>query len=475
MKISSAKDLKKLFGRDALIRTLVDQIVIFSGDKLPVPTSATIYVPQYPKIDDFQALWDIRVLGLFDEELADVLAAIQALVGGQIAGSNITVGVLATDELIELAEEGKRQLETQRELQRAVQVAQSVKDGLDGSRGEQGPPGPPGRDGKDGRDGVDGRDGQDIDATQTSIFDLQDVDQGMALEKGQVITYDGNKFTNLFIPQVISSISGGSGVAAQAGYVSLDVTNTIDPALGEIRWEEDEHTAVLGIDGNIHNHLGHDIYAWCRNATGATIDKGTAVMFAGTVGASGRVKIAPMVADGTYPGYVFLGFAGEDIPNDTDGNVISYGKLKGVDTTGFTEQSILWCDPATPGGLTETEPTAPNLKLPVAAVISSANNGTLMVRWDTGRRLRDLHDVQITGTPVDGQVLTYVAANNRWEPTNGLTGAVEEAPQNGQVYGRKDAAWVATIEQPISASIGDALTYNGTDWQAGGDIFGGHF
>jgi hypothetical protein len=30
--------------------------------------------------------------------------------------------------------------------------------------------------------------------------------------------------------------------------------------------------------------------------------------------------------------------------------------------------------------------------------------------------LQDLHDVEANGGKVDGDVLTYVAANNRWEP-----------------------------------------------------------
>jgi len=148
-----------------------------------------------------------------------------------------------------------------------------------------------------------------------------------------------------------------------------------------------------------------------------------------------------------------LGFAAEDIPDDADGNVISYGKLKGLDTSGFTEQAILWCDPSTPGGLIEVEPEAPNLKLPVAAVISSKNNGTLMVRWDTGRRLQDLHDVEVSATKQDGDTIVWVAANNRWESGSPVVG----------------------IPDPGGASPGDALIYNGASWQAGGDLVGGNF
>lgn len=458
MRITSAKDIKRLLSKDALISSLVDTIEIVSDEKLPIILGGAIFISEFPRIEDFNATWLLRVSGLYDEELSDLLGAIKLVVGGQIQGRSVVVSVFATEQLIELAETGRKEKEKEAKIQLALQTAQSLKGGADGQKGDPGDPGPPGpegppgRDGKDGRDGRDGRDGKDLEATEVSLFDLADVEEGIDKKKGQVLTYDGEKWTNLFVPQLLST-SIGKTSTQPSGSIQLDVSNTVDPALGEIRWEQDENTAVLGLGGNVHNHLGHDTYAWCRNATGQAIPKGTALMFAGTLGASGIVKIAPMVANGTYPGYVFLGFAAEDIPSGADGNVISYGKLKGLDTSDFTEQAILWCDPTTPGGLTETEPQAPNLKLPVAAVISSKNNGTLMVRWDTGRRLQDLHDVEISGTKQDGDTIVWVAANNRWESATPSTG----------------------IPDPGGASPGDALIYNGASWQAGGDLIGGNF
>ena len=56
------------------------------------------------------------------------------------------------------------------------------------------------------------------------------------------------------------------------------------------------------------------------------------------------------------------------------------------------------------------------MKLPVAAVINAANNGSIFVRWATGSRLADLHDVEANGSKQDGNVLAWNAANNRWQP-----------------------------------------------------------
>lgn len=209
------------------------------------------------------------------------------------------------------------------------------------------------------------------------------------------------------------------GTLAVTGKTTLDSTiqvGEVAPTLpGEFGWNADEATVDLALSGGIINHLGQSIQLLCRNDAGVTIPKGKAVMFSGTVGNSGRIKIKPMVADSTYPGYVFLGVTCQSIGVGEDGYVTTFGKIKGVNTSTYADGNILWCDPANPGGFTATEPSAPNLKLPVAAVIHAANNGTIMVRWDTGSRLADLHDVDANGSVVDGDLLSYNGTTERWE------------------------------------------------------------
>jgi hypothetical protein len=123
-----------------------------------------------------------------------------------------------------------------------------------------------------------------------------------------------------------------------------------------------------------------------------------------------------MVADGTLPGYIFFGVTDQSIPGGGDGYVTAFGKIRGINTNAYLEGDILWCNPAVPGGFTKIEPQAPNLKLAVAAVLSAANNGTIFVRWTTGSRLQDLHDVEANGSKENGDVLTYISSAGRWEP-----------------------------------------------------------
>lgn len=265
-----------------------------------------------------------------------------------------------------------------------------------------------------------------------------------AIEPGVIVDADVSataeiavsKLANGAARQLLQTDAAGTGVEWTS---NVDIPGTLDvtgiatfdtkvsigaaepTAVREIGWNTDEGTYDIRLDSNVLHRLGADQTTLCRNNSNTVaIPKGTAVMFAGTVGGSGRIKVAPMVADGSLPGYVFFGVTESIVPAGGDGYVKSFGEIKGIDTNAYLEQSILWCDPAVPGGFTATEPTAPNLKLAVAAVISSGDNGILMVRWDTGRRLADLHDVESNGTTADGDILRYNAALGRWENSSSI-------------------------------------------------------
>lgn len=235
--------------------------------------------------------------------------------------------------------------------------------------------------------------------------------------------------------------------------VTFDTAAAVDVGQAQLAWNDDEQTLDLGKGGGVVLQVGSEQLMLCRNSTASTIPNGTAVRFAGTLGNSGRLLVAPMVADGSLPGYVFFGVTTAAIASGEDGFVTTFGKVRQVNTLAFEEGDILWCDPATPGGLTATEPAAPNLKLPIAAVISKATNGILMVRADTGRRLQDLHDVEANGGKSDGDVLTYVAANSRWEPLapSLLAGGLPTGGDPGNILLKQtnanyDADWVATLD-----------------------------
>jgi hypothetical protein len=198
-------------------------------------------------------------------------------------------------------------------------------------------------------------------------------------------------------------------------YVQLDtafVPNG-EPA-GAVYWDPDGAVAaVRGIDG-ISLDLNEKEIWYVKNQSGAAIGAGVAVYASGTLGSSGQVLIAKMIADGTINAKFFLGITQANIDNGGDGYVVRNGKIRLIDTSAFADGDVLYVSPTTAGALTATEPTAPNLKLPIAFVISSSSTaGTIAVRQTAGSYLAESHDVQIS-SPVEKEILARTASG-RWE------------------------------------------------------------
>jgi hypothetical protein len=190
-------------------------------------------------------------------------------------------------------------------------------------------------------------------------------------------------------------------------------TNNVDTA--KMRWDSDLATVVLGLNDNVPNELGFKNFWLVKNQTGATITKGSLVYANGTVGASGRITIDKFIADGSIDAKYLLGITAHDLTDGTDGYVISFGKIRKVNTDTFAAGAILYPSPTVAGVWTDVEPIAPNIDMPIGFCINShANNGTIAIRVASGYKLSELHDVAIS-SPVEKASLYY--SGGLWRDT----------------------------------------------------------
>ncbi len=191
---------------------------------------------------------------------------------------------------------------------------------------------------------------------------------------------------------------------------------TADPDTAELKYNADLETFVFGADGTIIE-IGQKTAWYVKNQTGSTITKGTVVRASGTLGSSGRILVSPMVIDGSVPSRFLLGVTASDIANGSDGYVIHFGKLRKFNTSSWADGTVLYA--GTGGALTSTEPSPPNLRLPIAFVVHShATNGVLAIRVQTGNELHELHDVDTTGIGT-GEGLVWNSISAKWEASNG--------------------------------------------------------
>jgi microcystin-dependent protein len=270
-------------------------------------------------------------------------------------------------------------------------------------------------------------------ATAGDIDSLSDVVITSATT-GQVLKYNGTNWVNG---------TDDAGTTIDSIDDIADVTIT-DAASGDfLQWngtawvnQDDGLVPAGGLEGQIiskvtdtdhdlqwiDNYTG-DLRIIAKNDSGVTISKGQVVMAVGAVG--DRIQIAKAVADGSVSSKYMLGLASQDILDSEEGYVQMLGEIRNLNTIAYAIGTILYINPASAGGLTNTEPTAPNLAEAVAIVTRShASTGILFVRmWSQGESVSELHDVSLT-SPDSGDVLTYngsVWVNTPGMPSGSIT------------------------------------------------------
>ena len=241
--------------------------------------------------------------------------------------------------------------------------------------------------------------------------------------------------------------------------ITFDANTTTEVA-NRLQFNTDHNTLTFAMANATPIRIGQDLGWYVKNQTGTTIAKGVAVMAVGTVGASGRVLIDELVADGSVDAHYFLGVTAESIANGADGFVTSQGHIRGINTSAFPDGTVLYASPTTPGAFTATEPTGNDLKLPLAFVINSAANGEITVRADPGGSIKDLHDVDVTGI-ASNSILKYNNASQVWEI--GTDNSESTTASNGLTLSAVDVKLGGTLTEATTITMaGNDMTFTGT-------------
>jgi len=239
----------------------------------------------------------------------------------------------------------------------------------------------------------------------------------------------------------------------------------------KMRWDSELATVVLGMYDQVPNELGFKNFWLVKNQTGLTITKGSIVYANGTVGASGRITVAKFIADGSIDAKYLLGITAHDLTDGEDGYVISFGKIRQVNTDTFAAGAILYPSPTVAGVWTDVEPVAPNIDMPIGFCInSSSNNGTIAIRVASGYKLSELHDVAIT-SPVDKASLYYTGG--LWRDTTPalLAGDLKTVNSNSLVGSGNIS--VGTVTSVGGTGTVNGITLTGTVTSSGNLTLGG--
>ena len=204
-----------------------------------------------------------------------------------------------------------------------------------------------------------------------------------------------------------------------------DVLQTITSADGSIT------VSTVGSNVDLSATLATsatNVVVQVRNATGATLTKGTAVYISGATGQIPTVTKAQANSDTSSA--QTLGLMTADLANNTNGYVTIIGLITEIDTSAYTDGAQLYLSGTTAGALTSTKTYAPTHLVYVAVVeYAHAVHGKLFVKVQNGYEMDELHNVSAQ-SPTDGQLLIYNDTTDLWEKAN-LTAGTGISVTNG--------------------------------------------
>jgi hypothetical protein len=225
----------------------------------------------------------------------------------------------------------------------------------------------------------------------------------------------------------ITSMTGLTGGISSPDFIQFDTTATVTDATGKLYYNNDDQFQTLSfqMNGSRIQHIGEEQYY--RVKLSAPCTKGQVLMFTGTLGSSGGLQAAPATGLTADQANYLLGLADQSGTTNDWITVVSFGEVKGIDTTGgveaWTQGQVLYYNPSVTGGLTDTKPNTPNAIAIMAAVVNvSPSSGILFIRPTFGSVLGGTDgNVQFSGL-ADGDVIIYNGANSRWQNSPTISG-----------------------------------------------------
>ena len=284
--------------------------------------------------------------------------------------------------------------------------------------------------------------------------------------------------TAAHIPDLSSTYSTVTGVTALGEIPTLDMKeDAAAPGYLEGRMFYDQDAKAMAYyndDSNVTMQIGQETWVRAKNETGSTLLDGKTVYINGAVGASGVPTVGLALADSEVT-VKQVGVVTADILHNAFGYVTVTGIVRGIDTDGLGEGSLLYVSASAAGELTITPPTSPNWRAPVAYVVNDhVSSGSIFVFRETAHlgagatsqyfrgdeSWQTLNGTAVANTPAGDIVATDVqAALNELDTEK----AIQEV-----LAGLTNALSVQQVDPTLIAAGG--VIYMEVEAEGGGDV-----
>jgi len=236
---------------------------------------------------------------------------------------------------------------------------------------------------------------------------------------GDWLMFNGSVWQKIDQSNLVTSVNGQTG-AVSLTYTDVNAIGSITSTDGSVTVSTASGVADLSVAVSASTT---NVIVLVRNATGATLTKGTAVYINGATGQNTTVTKAQ--ANNDTNSAQTLGLMTADLANNSNGYVTVIGLITNINTSSYTDGQQLYLSPTTAGTLTATKPYAPQ-HLVYVAVVEHAHptQGKLFVKVQNGYEMDELHNVSAQ-SPTSGQTLIYNASTSLWEKAN-ITGTASQ-------------------------------------------------
>jgi len=263
------------------------------------------------------------------------------------------------------------------------------------------------------------------------------------VEPASAVAFSGNAFdlVALLSTSFFFDVSGGggddlatvliAGNSANNGIIDIDYLDFDTAAAhtvveGELAWNDADGTLDLGLKGgNVTLQIGQEEVIRVVNKTSANLlqseYKVVRIRTASEGGSQGQrlaVLLAQANNQANHSG--ILGLVTENITNNQEGFITTFGYVRGINTTGsiqsetWADGDALWLSETVAGGISNIEPANHPVQLGWVTY-AHAVNGKIFVKVQEGvDELAELHDVTIA-TPLNNDVLTYETSSSLWK------------------------------------------------------------
>lgn len=260
------------------------------------------------------------------------------------------------------------------------------------------------------------------------------------------------------------------------GNIEFDTTPTGAPTtVASLVW--DDAVGTLGLvlkGGSINAKLGQDLYARVVNKIGSNLTKANYRALRVSTPQGQRMSVLLAQGNNDVNSAETLGINAENIDNNQEGFIITFGQITGINTTGslfgetWADGDVLYVSPTTAGYLTNVKPLGQHIVVMGYVEYAHAINGKIFVKVMNGWELMELHDVNLT-SPTNGQVLSYNSTLDKWVNTTPTTGTVTSVamtvPTGLQVSGSPITS-SGTLAITLQSGYSIPTTSKQTNWDA---------